>query len=165
MLLYLLRHGIAEDHGTRAIDSERMLTEEGIKKTTAAMNAIAAMNIASPQLIISSPYIRAYQTAEIAHKAFEVRQEIIKSETLIPSADIIATMGMVAGYIDKYSPLMIVGHEPHLSSFGSALLGSSSPVIEMKKASLACFELYRLDVPRLRGVLTKLIPPKIGSLA
>ncbi len=165
MLLYLLRHGIAEDHGTRASDSERELTEEGIKKTTAAMKAIAAMNIPSPVLIISSPYMRAYQTAEIAKEAFEVRAAIVKSETLIPSADIVTTMTVVAEQIAGHSPLMLVGHEPHLSSFGSALLGSSSPIIEMKKASLACIELYRLDVPRLRGILTKLIPPKIAALA
>ncbi len=164
MLLYLLRHGIAEDHGSRGSDSERELTNEGREKTGLAMQAARAMRLVPPVLVISSPYARARQTAEIAMSEFARHAELEISTALVPSADIHTTMALVAEAIKRLSPLMLVGHEPHLSSFGSALLGSTTPVIEMKKASLAKFEIYRLDVPRMRGALTALIPPKIGSL-
>jgi phosphohistidine phosphatase SixA len=59
---------------------------------------------------------------------------------------------------------MLVGHDPHLSSLGSALLGSQTTVIEMKKAALAKFEISRFDVPRMKGYLVALLPPKIGSM-
>lgn len=164
MLLYLLRHGIAEDHGSRASDEERELTEEGMEKTTLVMRAAKKMRLETPQLIISSPLIRAKQTAAIAHKEFGSHAMTLVSETLVPSADLSVTMSLVAEHIKEHSPVMLVGHEPHLSSFATALLGSTSSMVEMKKASLAAFELHRVDPPRMRGVLTLLLPPKIGNL-
>ena len=163
MLLYLLRHGIAEAHGSRRSDDERELTEEGMEKTKLALKAVRAMKLEQPSLIIASPYIRAQQTAEIAHREFGSHAQLKNSEVLIPSGDITSTMSLVAEYIRDNSPLMLVGHEPHLSTFASAILGSSSTIIEMKKASLAVIELFRLDTPRMRGVLTALLPPKIGN--
>jgi phosphohistidine phosphatase len=164
MLLYLLRHGIAEDHGARASDEERELTEEGIEKTTLVMRAAKKMRLETPQLIISSPLVRAKQTAAIAHKEFGALASTLISETLVPSADLSVTMSLVAEHIKEHAPVMLVGHEPHLSSFATALLGSTSSMVEMKKAALAAFELHRLDPIRMRGVLTALIPPKIANL-
>ena len=164
MLLYLLRHGIAEDHGSRERDEERELTEEGKEKTKRAMQAARAMKLVPPALVITSPLIRAIQTADIASKEFARDAKRLMSEALVPSADIISTMSLVVEHLGKDSPVMLVGHEPHLSTFGSALLGSSSPVIEMKKAALAKFEIYRLEVPRMRGMLTALIPPSVSNL-
>ncbi len=164
MLLYLLRHGIAEDHGSRGSDAERELTDEGKEKTRLAMQALRAMRLAVPALVMSSPYTRARQTAEIALEEFAKDALFEISTSLVPSADITVTMNIVAEAIKRLKPVMLVGHEPHLSSFGSALLGSPTPIIEMKKASVAKFEIYKLDPTRMRGALTALIPPKIGSL-
>ncbi len=164
MLLSLLRHGIAEDHGSRERDDERELTDEGRAKTKRAMQAARAMKLIPPALVISSPLIRAVQTADIACKDFARDAKRMTSEALIPSADILNTMSLVAEHIKKDSPVMLVGHEPHLSAFGSALIGSGSPIIEMKKAALAKFELYNLDPPRMRGLLTALLPPAVGAM-
>ena len=56
MELYLLRHGIAEDHATS--DADRALTDEGREKVHRVMKRAAASGV-SPSLIISSPYKRA----------------------------------------------------------------------------------------------------------
>ncbi|HYM21370.1 MAG TPA: phosphohistidine phosphatase SixA [Candidatus Kapabacteria bacterium] len=164
MLLYLLRHGIAEDHGSRDRDDERELTAEGKEKTKRIMQAVRAMKFLPPALVISSPLIRAVQTADIACKEFAREAQRMTSDALIPSADIVSTMSLLADHIKDQTPVMVVGHEPHLSTFASALLGSDHSIIEMKKAALAKFELYRLEVPRMRGFLTALITPSISNL-
>ncbi len=164
MLLYLLRHGIAEDHASRGGDAERELTEEGREKTTAALLAAKKMKLASPELVIASPLIRAQQTAQIALEIFAKGAKFETSEAIKPASDITETMALIADRSKKYGSVMLVGHDPHLSLLGSALLGSSAIVIEMKKAALAKFEISRFDVPRIRGQLVALLPPKIGSI-
>jgi phosphohistidine phosphatase len=165
MLVYLLRHGIAEDHGFRGTDAERQLTEEGRAKTAAALRSVASMRFATPMLVISSPLVRAIETADIACTEFATDAKRLISESLTPSAEIDKTLALVASHIHEASPILLVGHEPHLSTFASALVGSQTPILEMKKASLVVFELYRIDAPRMRGVLTALLPPRIGELS
>ncbi len=164
MLLYLLRHGIAEDHGSHGSDAERELTDEGREKTRAALEAVKKMKLFPPELVISSPYVRAKQTAEIALENFAKEAKFEISDSLTPMSEVTETMSVVAKCAKKYSRIMLVGHEPHLSSFGSALLGSPTPVMEMKKAAIAKFEIHRIDSPRMRGQLLALFPPKIGSI-
>jgi phosphohistidine phosphatase len=163
MLLYLLRHGIAEDHGSRASDDERELTTEGREKTRDVMNAARKMKLFSPTLVISSPLIRAKQTAEIAMESFAKDAKYEMDDSLKSGANVIDTMALVVKW-KSYEHIMLVGHEPHMSQFGSALLGSATPIIEMKKAALAKFEILRMDAVRMRGVLLALLPPKIGSI-
>ena len=164
MLLYLLRHGIAEDHGSRASDAERELTDEGKVKTRAALTAAKKMKLVAPELVIASPLIRAQQTAQIALEVFAKDAAIETSDAIRPMSDITEAMALIADRAKTYGSIMLVGHDPHLSSFGSALLGSSAIVLEMKKAALAKFEISRFDVPRMRGQLLALLPPKIGSI-
>ena len=164
MLLYLLRHGIAEDHSSRGGDAERELTDEGKEKTRDALTAAKKMKLAAPELVIASPLIRAQQTAEIALEVFAKGAKFETSEAIKPMSDITETMALIADRSKEYDSIMLVGHDPHLSSLGSALLGSQATVIEMKKAALAKFEISRFDVPRMRGYLVALLPPKIGSI-
>ena len=164
MLLYLLRHGIAEDHGSRGSDAERELTDEGREKTRAALTAVKAMKFFAPELVVSSPLIRAKQTAEIALESFAKGAKFEISDSIRSESEVTDTMSFVAKKAKDFSRIMLVGHEPHLSQLGSALLGSVSTVIEMKKSAIAKFEITRLDVPRMRGYLVALLPAKIGNL-
>jgi len=164
MLLYLLRHGIAEDHGTRSSDAERELTDLGRERARNVLLSAKKMKLAVPDLVIASPLIRAQQTAEIALETFAKNAQFETSDLITPTSDVIETMALIAERAKSFDRIMLVGHDPHLSTFGSALLGSSSIVMEMKKASLAKFEISRIDVPRMRGYLTALLPPRIGSL-
>lgn len=164
MILYLLRHGIAEDHARRGGDAERELTDEGKDRTRNTLLAARKMKLLPPQLVISSSLRRAQQTAEIALESFAKGAEFETSEALTPMSELSLTMALVTERAKVYNGIMLVGHEPHLSHFGSALLGSTTPVLEMKKASLAKFEIQRFDVPRMRGFLVALLPPKIGEV-
>ena len=68
MELYLMRHGIAEEASRTGKDRDRALTEEGIERTRATGKALVQVGVKF-DLILSSPYLRAWQTAEIiAHE-------------------------------------------------------------------------------------------------
>jgi phosphohistidine phosphatase len=89
MDLYIVRHGIAIDREDPKCppDPERYLTEEGIDKTKQVAKAIAALGI-TPDLLISSPYVRAMQTAEIFANALDFsKQKIRRSDLLLPGAE------------------------------------------------------------------------------
>jgi phosphohistidine phosphatase len=159
MLLYLLRHGTAEDHGSRSSDAERKLIPAGKKKTTQMMKMLAKLKLPAPDIIVSSPLVRAEETAQLALEYFAVDADYKISEAITPMSDVMNTMDLIQSLSDDYGVVMLVGHEPHLSMFGSALLGVSAPVIEMRKSSVALFELTRIESPRIRGVLVALYPP------
>jgi len=76
MLLYLVRHGIAIDRDDPKCpdEAERYLTEEGIKKTREVAKGVASL-IDAPEIILSSPYVRAWQTAELFAAAFKIPKQ------------------------------------------------------------------------------------------
>ena len=164
MLVYLLRHGIAEDHGARGTDAERKLVAEGKEKTKVMMKALAKMKYPAPDVVVASPLVRAEQTAQIALEFFATEADYKVSEALIPMADVMNTIGLIESLKEDYGVAMLVGHEPHMSMFGSALLGVSHPAIEMKKSSVALFELHRIEPYRIRGSLITLLSPRLTTL-
>src|SRR5262249_37218201 len=89
MELYIVRHGIAVDREDPKCppDPERFLTEEGRDKTRQVAKGMA--EVASvPDLILSSPYLRAFQTAEIFADELEyAKHKIRKSDLLLPGAE------------------------------------------------------------------------------
>ena len=85
MDLYILRHGLAGEPGAPgcANDSERPLTPEGERKLRQIAKAMKALNL-SFDLLLSSPYVRARQTAEIIAAALSARKKLDFSEALTP---------------------------------------------------------------------------------
>src|SRR2546430_5887998 len=85
MNLYILRHGIAVEHGAAGYknDSERPLTGKGERKVRMIAEAMEAMEI-SFDLILSSPLVRARQTAEIVAGALKAKKRLELTETLAP---------------------------------------------------------------------------------
>src|SRR5260370_889751 len=84
MLLYIVRHGIAIDREDPKCpsDPERYLTPDGIKRTREVAKSISSV-IDIPKVLISSPYVRAVQTAEVFAEALEFSKvKIEKSELL-----------------------------------------------------------------------------------
>ena len=63
MQIYLLRHGIAEDASPGQADADRALTPEGIKRLREILKRARTASVA-PTVIVTSPYVRARQTAE-----------------------------------------------------------------------------------------------------
>lgn len=76
MNLYLVRHGAAEDKKPGGRDFDRGLTEEGKKKMSAAVKGWKAL-IPGFDTLVSSPLIRAVQTAEIVKKGYGLKDDII----------------------------------------------------------------------------------------
>ena len=134
MILYLLRHGIAEDSNPGG-DSERALTDEGRRKL-ALILAIAKSAGVKPDLIVTSPCLRAEQTAELAAETLGYADEPEGDGILMPFSDVLATWAEIRG-MREFDAVMLVGHNPHLSDVMSALLGAPGGRIPMKKGALA----------------------------
>lgn len=160
MQLYVVRHGIAidrEDPKSPA-DPERYLTPEGIEKTKDVAKAIAALHI-SPDALVSSPYVRARQTAEIFAAALDYpKQKIRQTEALLPGAE--PSMFFRELTKDKDSATVLCfGHAPHVDDLVAAAVGTKRHITSMKKAGVALIELKRVSPPS--GQLVWLATPKL----
>jgi phosphohistidine phosphatase len=140
MILYLVRHGIAVDRTDPKSppEAERPLTAKGVQKTREAALGLAALG-AKPDVLVTSPFVRAAQTAEIFAEALGFSPDKIRvSDTLKPSANPADTMKELSQM--KAKELACFGHAPHLDQLIAYLAGARGPFSEMKKAGVACFE-------------------------
>jgi phosphohistidine phosphatase len=160
MQLYIVRHGIAIDREDPQCppDPERFLTEDGIEKTKQIAKGVA--EIASvPELMISSPYLRAHQTAEIFAKALEYpKDKIAKSDALLPGAESLQLFRELSKDKDN-SVVYVFGHAPHLDDLIATAVASKHHITSLKKAGVAFLELKRLVPPSAE--LIWLFTPKI----
>lgn len=160
MQLYIVRHGIAIDREDPKCppDPERFLTEEGIEKTKGVADGVA--KIASvPDLMMSSPYVRAMQTAEIFARALEYpKDKIRKSDFLLPGAESLQLFRELSKDKDN-SVVFVFGHAPHLDDLIATALTSKHHITSLKKAGVALIELKRLVPPS--GELVWLSTPKL----
>lgn len=137
MDLYIIRHAIAVDEVTSdyASDSERPLTDKGRKKMRQIARALRHLGV-DLDLILSSPYIRACETAEILSDVFKMKSKIIFSDHLIPDGN----PELVIGEINEkhtVDSLAIVGHEPHLSALIGMLTADTTKLeITLKKGGV-----------------------------
>jgi phosphohistidine phosphatase len=160
MELYIVRHGIAIDREDPKCpaDPERFLTEQGREKSRQAAKGVA--EVASvPDLILTSPYLRALQTAEIFAEILEYsKNKIRKSEFLLPGAEPMQLFREIAK--DKeLSSIFVFGHAPHLDDVLATAVGTKHHISSIKKAGAAFVELKRLVPPS--GELIWLATPKL----
>jgi len=160
MQLYIVRHGIAIDReGPKAPpDPDRYLTEEGIERTRQVAKGIVALG-ATADLLMSSPYVRAMQTAEIFAAALEYpKQKIRRTDLLLPGSEASLFFRELAK--DKHSStIFCFGHAPQLDDLIAAALRSKHHVTSLKKAGIALLELKRISPPN--GQLLWLATPKL----
>lgn len=121
MELMIVRHAIAVDHGDPAYkrDEDRPLTPEGMHKFRLAARGLKEF-ADKPERIVSSPLIRARQTAEILRDVVAPEVKIEYCDDLVPDGDFARGLQFLKGL--KAERVAIVGHEPHLSGFTSYLL-------------------------------------------
>ena len=160
MELYIVRHGIAVDREDPKCpaDPDRFLTDEGKEKTREVARGVAKISSA-PDLILSSPYLRAYQTAELFAEALDYpKEKIRKSDLLLPGAEPLHLFRELAK--DKeLSAVFVFGHAPHLDDLLATTVGAKEPVSSLKKAGVALVELRRLVPPS--GEIVWLATPKL----
>jgi phosphohistidine phosphatase len=160
MQLYIVRHGIAIDREDPKCppDPERYLTDEGMEKTKQVAKGVVEIG-AVPDLMLSSPYLRAVQTAEIFAAALEYnKQKIRKTDLLLPGADPMQLFRELARE-KQASAIFVFGHAPHLDDLIATAIGSKHHVTSLKKSGVALVELRRLIPPS--GELVWLATPKL----
>lgn len=162
MKIFILRHGIAVDHGTPGYerDSERPLTPEGRRKTRLIAKSLASLGV-NPDVILTSPLIRAHQTAEIVATVLSLKKQMRFCDHLASGGDasrVIADINKLRGA----ESVMLVGHEPDLSELAALLVTGSADGadIELKKGGLCVLEADSLRAGKCATLLW-LAPPKL----
>lgn len=158
MQIYLLRHGIAEGVRPGHSDSERALTSEGREKLRRVLKRARAADVA-PSLILSSPYRRAVETADVAAEVLGYEGKVVRTRALEPDASPHDAWEEIRPRKDQRS-ILLASHEPLMSSLVAFLLDSPAIQVDMKKAALV-----RVDCdgfgPEPRGVLKWMLTPAV----
>jgi phosphohistidine phosphatase len=151
--IYLLRHGIAEN---TTPDSDRALTAEGREKLRRVLARARAADVA-PSLILSSPYRRAVETADVAAEILGYQGKVVKTRTLTPDASPFETWAEIRKRPEEHA-ILLASHEPLMSSLAAFLLASPALMVDMKKAALVRVDCERLG-PEPKGVLKWMLTP------
>ena len=163
MDIYILRHGIAVQRGTPGYkkDGDRPLTKEGEEKMRQIAEAMLGMGLKF-DLILSSPYVRAQQTAKIVAKA--LGKEVTFTKFLVPDAD---PLDLIAEINDeKPHTVLLVGHEPDLSQLISMLAcGTTAGTFELKKGGLCKLTAETIAFGQCATLNWLLTPKQLRALA
>lgn len=157
--IILIRHGIAHDPEPNQDDSERALTADGEQRTAEVARGLAAIDVA-PDVILTSPYVRARQTAEILARGLRFRGEVRSYPPLAVGGSSERTVRGLDDYRSAHE-IILVGHQPSLGELASYLLTGSSGVVPLpfKKAAAAAIEVSAL-APRSAGALLWFMGPR-----
>ncbi len=153
MRLFFLRHGIAEPGHGGLSDFDRQLTDEGRAELEEVAHGLRRLKI-RPDRLLSSPLVRARQTAEAVAPALAVDVEI--ADELRSGATFAAFQQLTRRY-ETAGSLMFVGHEPDFSETAAALIGADGDGLVLKKAGLIRVDLdgrFERGQGRLRWLLT-----------
>ena len=151
MDIVVVRHGVALDREEAAesaiSDAERPLTAKGRRRMKAAAKGLAKL-AEGADLVLSSPLVRAVQTAKIVRRAFDDDIGYAETDALLPDAE----PGELVRVLSEGPPIpaaVIVGHEPHLGRWvGWCLAGQAAALVELGKGG-AC--LVRFDEAPVAG--------------
>ncbi len=157
MRLVLFRHGIAVDREDPNCppDPERPLTKEGAHLTRQAAQGLRAMKV-SPDLVLTSPYTRATETARIAAEVLRSKKsQVVATEHLLPGRGSQPLIDALPTW--DAGEILAVGHAPHLDEVLARALGASiGSFTSLKKAGAALLELD--EDARAGGRLLWLMP-------
>jgi len=160
MQIYLLRHGIAEEPRPGLADPERALTTEGREKLRRVLKQARRAGVA-PSLILSSPYRRAVETADVAKEALGYGGKVVRTRALTPAASPFDAWEEIRARKDEPA-ILLASHEPLMSGLAAFLLDSPSMQIDMKKAALVRVDCDRFG-PESRGVLKWMLTPALAG--
>lgn len=142
MIVYLLRHGIAEEHSRHGGDAARELTADGVQRLERATRGWRRI-VGVVDTVLASPLVRAQQTAAIFHRAVAAGARLETEAALTPTARPLDMLLLLQALAESgRAGVACVGHEPHLGNLlGLLLTGSERTVIPFKKGMLAAVEL------------------------
>lgn len=156
--LYLIRHAIAEERGDAwPDDSKRPLTDDGKSAMRKAARGFARLG--EPlDVVLTSPYTRARQTAEIVANEFDTRPQLVVADSLTPSGTFQGVLTDLEK-LAKKSRIALIGHEPSIGELAARFAGLRRP-LEFKKGAICRIDVKTLP-PAGPGALRWFATPKI----
>ena len=154
MDIWLLRHAEAEDRAVSGRDADRALTPAGLKRAQAVARGLALLE-PSISRVVSSPYLRARQTADAAARALGIA-EVSESRALEPEAEPEEILNELEEAGDD---VLLVGHQPHLGALLGRLVAGEAEM-PLQKAGIARVAMGGRWSGRLRAYL----PPNVLEL-
>ncbi len=156
--LYFIRHGVAEERGDAwPDDTKRPLTDAGAARLRKGMRGLRRAGIGF-DVVLTSPLVRARQTADVVASAADPRPPIFVVESLAPGAAYASLMADIEKYA-KRGRIALVGHEPDLGEMTARLIGARHPIV-YKKGAVCRVDLAAVPSPT-PAVLIWFLPPKL----
>ena len=158
MELYFLRHGIAADVGPDGSgDAGRPLTAKGIAKLKEEARGLRRLGV-RPDIVLTSPLVRARQTADAVAGTFDPRPPIVVIESLSPGGTYQAVLADLEKQTRR-SRIALVGHEPGIGELAARMIGSRH-ALEFKKGAV-CLIYFETLPPAGPGALRWFLTPAI----
>jgi phosphohistidine phosphatase len=149
MLLYVIRHATAADPAEHATDEERPLTDEG-RAEVKRLAATLPKHGVRPAVVLSSPLVRAWQTAEGVVHGLKPHPPLRECAVLAPGG---RSKKLAEVLAEQVGDVAIVGHNPDLEEHVAWLIGSRKAQVTMAKGAVACL---RCEGPFDKGCATLL---------
>lgn len=160
MKLYLMRHGLAIERGTYTEDCDRPLTILGKKKAQQVSQHLQKIGLEF-DLILTSPLVRARQTAEILYNQ-SLSKNLVISPHLSPEGDLSQFLAWISPYIKPDYKVIALGHQPDLGNWAEMLIyGQVKEAIILKKAGIIGLQLPETGEAIANSHLFWLTSPKL----
>jgi phosphohistidine phosphatase len=154
MNLLMMRHGEAGSAHPMGDDSLRPLTDQGVEKLERQAKQMVKWEIRIDR-IVSSPYVRARQTAQIVADAYKLK--IVEDDRLSAVNFTLHALGSLLVEHANIKHLLITGHNPDFSTVLGTMIGGAT--VEFSKGALACIDVARLNPPA--GRLVYFVTPEL----
>jgi phosphohistidine phosphatase len=156
--LYLVRHAIAAERGPKYPDDrQRPLTPAGAKKFGDSVPGLLEMG-ASIDFVLTSPLVRAHETAVLLANGLKPKPGITEVEALAPGGRHAAIVEAIKTHAKRHRRLALVGHEPDLGELAARLLAARGN-FEFKKGGVGLIEVDAAT-PGGPGTLRWFLTPK-----
>ncbi len=154
MIVYLVRHGIAEDWAASGRDRDRRLTERGRKRIQQCGVGLKRLGV-KLDVMLTSPFPRAAETASIIADTLNCTERL-------QTAEVLQSGGGGDKYVrqllhDRTGEIMLVGHEPEMSLMAADLAGNGTRIV-FKKGTVCRIDLLDANA---HGEIVWLLAPKI----
>src|SRR5262249_14528043 len=161
MHIYLLRHGIAApaNEDNQFSDAKRALTPEGATKMREVTAGLRKLGVTF-DLVVSSPLLRAKETADIVVEGLKIKEPTREWKQLEPDGSIEELISQLQKHQQKGS-VLLVGHQPFMGFLACYLVfGSEKVSLAFKKGGICCIRVDELPL-KSTGELVWMLPPKI----